>query len=158
MVQHVLTRSVGVICLSQYLQTLIWTVKYMLKNHKHLIPFVIVTRYLNQPHPTLQILRHTRWPTGTTPCSQPGQSTGGLRRVTQTPSTAVPLAKITFAADNCLISSNLGLFGGSPTRDYWHISIFNPDIKSMTIHNNLLTLTLSFPDFYSAQYLDQLFI
>ena len=72
MVQHVLTLSVGVICLSQYLQTLIWTVKYMLKNHKHLIPFVIVTRYLNQPHPTLQILRHTCLATGTV-------SEGGLR-------------------------------------------------------------------------------
>ena len=49
-------------------------------------------------------------------------ATGTINRmaapVTLTPSTAVPLAKITFAADNCLISSNLGLFGGSPTRDY----------------------------------------
>jgi hypothetical protein len=42
----------------------------------------------------LQIPRHTRRPTGTTPCSQPGQSTGGLRQVTQTPSTAVPLGNI----------------------------------------------------------------
>jgi hypothetical protein len=63
----------------------------MLRNHKHLKPFIIVTRSLSQPHPTLQILRHTQRPTGTIPCSQPGQSTGGLRRVTQTPSTAVPL-------------------------------------------------------------------
>jgi len=54
-----LTRSVVVICLSQYLQHLIWTVKEMLKNHKHLIPFIIITRSRNQPHPTLQILRHT---------------------------------------------------------------------------------------------------
>ena len=64
MVLRALTRSIGVICLSQYLQHLIWTVWLMLKNHKHLIPFIIVTGSLNQPHPTLQILRHTGLPPG----------------------------------------------------------------------------------------------
>jgi hypothetical protein len=38
--------------------------------------------------------------------------------VTQTTPIAVPLAKITFAADNYLISSYPDLLGGSPTRDY----------------------------------------
>ena len=36
-----------------------------LKEYKHLIPFIIVTRSLSQPHPTLQILRHTCLATGT---------------------------------------------------------------------------------------------
>src|SRR5659263_66611 len=91
MVLHALTRSVGVICSSRYLQHLTLTGYQMLKLYKHLITNFIVTRSQNQPHPTLQIPRHTRRPTGTIPCSQPGLSTGGLRRVTQTPSTAVPL-------------------------------------------------------------------
>jgi hypothetical protein len=39
----------------------------MLKNHKHLMPFIIVTRSLGQPHPTLQILRHTGLPPGQLP-------------------------------------------------------------------------------------------
>jgi len=56
-----------------------------LKEYKHLIPFIIVTRSLSQPHPTLQILRHTSL--------LPGQFPGRLAAlVTQTPSIAVPLA------------------------------------------------------------------
>ena len=57
----------------------------MLKNHKHLKPFIIVTRSLSQPHPTLQILRHTSL--------LPGQAQGRLAAlVTQTNTNAVPLA------------------------------------------------------------------
>jgi hypothetical protein len=65
MMQHVLTRSVGVICLSRYLQHLTLTGYKKLKHYKHLITCIIVTRSQNQPHPTLQIPRHTRRPTGT---------------------------------------------------------------------------------------------
>ncbi len=73
-----ITRSVGVICLSRYLQHLTLTGYQTLKHYNHLIPNIIVTRSLSQPHPTLQIPRHTRRPTGTIPCSQPGQSTGWI--------------------------------------------------------------------------------
>ena len=69
---QLLTRSVGVICLSRYLQHLTMTGYKTLKNHIHLITFIIVTRSLNQPHPTLQIPRHTRRPTGTLPYSTTG--------------------------------------------------------------------------------------
>ncbi|MBE3084759.1 MAG: hypothetical protein IMZ64_00905 [Bacteroidetes bacterium] len=44
------------------------------------------------PYPAAH--RDNSLPTGRQACSQPGQSTGGLRRVTQTPSTAVPLGGI----------------------------------------------------------------
>jgi hypothetical protein len=101
--QHALTRSVVVINLSRYLQTLTLTGYQMLKHYNHLITNIIVTRYINQPHATLQIPRHTRRPTGTTPFSQPGQSTGGLRRVTFTTTTAVPLVSITAAGISWLI-------------------------------------------------------
>jgi len=67
MVLHALTRSVGVSYLSQYLQHLLWTSDILHLRFNHSKPFVIVTRYLSQPHPTLQILRHTRLATGTNP-------------------------------------------------------------------------------------------
>ena len=89
--KHVLTRSVVVINLSRYLQTLTLTGYQKLKHYKHLITNIIVTRFLNQPHATLQIPHHTRRPTVTALYSKPGQSTGGLRRVTFTTTTAVPL-------------------------------------------------------------------
>ena len=60
-----ITRSVGVSYLSRYLQVLTLTDDITLKHYKHLKPFIIVTRYLSQPHPTLQITRHTRLATGT---------------------------------------------------------------------------------------------
>jgi hypothetical protein len=72
-----ITRSVGVSYLSQYLQHLIWTSDISLKECKHLIPFIIVTQYLNQPHPTLQILRHTRLAIpGLFPCKKTGSPAG----------------------------------------------------------------------------------
>ena len=90
-VLQALTRSVVVINLSRYLQPLILTGYQKLKHYKHLITNIIVTRFLNQPHATLQIPHHTRRPTGTAPYSIPGQSTGGVRQVTFTTTTAVPL-------------------------------------------------------------------
>jgi len=58
-VLQALTRSVVVINLLRYLQTLTLTGYQKLKHYKHLITNIIVTRYLNQPHATLQIPRHT---------------------------------------------------------------------------------------------------
>ena len=60
-----LTRSVKTSYLSQYLQSLLWTSDILRKTFKHLITFIILTRSHNQPHATLQILRHTRLATGT---------------------------------------------------------------------------------------------
>jgi hypothetical protein len=57
--QKLLTRSIGVICLSQYLQHLLWTRDILHLHFNHPKPFIIVTRSLSQPHTTLQILRHT---------------------------------------------------------------------------------------------------
>jgi hypothetical protein len=54
-----LTRSVVVSFLSRYLQNLTVTSDIPLRAYKHLKPFVIVTRYLSQPHTTAQIPRHT---------------------------------------------------------------------------------------------------
>ena len=68
-----LTRSVKTSYLSQYLQTLTLTSDILLNNFKHLITFIILTRSHKQPHPTWQILRHTRLATGTIPCQQTGQ-------------------------------------------------------------------------------------
>ena len=62
-----LTRSVKTSYLSQYLQTLTLTSDITLKHFNHLINFIIVTRSHKQPHPTWQILRHTRLATGTNP-------------------------------------------------------------------------------------------
>jgi hypothetical protein len=42
----------------------------MLKNHIHLMPFIIVTRSLSLPHTTLQILRHTGLPPGQFPANK----------------------------------------------------------------------------------------
>jgi len=55
----------------------------------------------------LQKLRHTVSPPGLFPTQLPGQSTGGLRQVTQTPSTAVPLCPINITAtwnDNLILT------------------------------------------------------
>ena len=65
--QPVLTRSVVVSYLSWYLQHPTLTSDIVLKYFNHLKPFIIVTRYLGQPHPTLQIPRHTCLATGTNP-------------------------------------------------------------------------------------------
>ena len=65
---HTLTRSVVVSYLSQYLQHLLRTSDILNYRFNHSKPFVIVTRYLSQPHPTLQIPRHT--------CLAPGQFPG----------------------------------------------------------------------------------
>jgi len=62
-----LTRSVKISYLSQYLQTLTLTSDILQKHYNHLIPFIILTRSHKQPHPTWQILRHTRLATGTIP-------------------------------------------------------------------------------------------
>ena len=89
-----LTRSVVVICLSRYLQNLIWTVNQTWITCNHLITFVIVTRYLNQPHTTAQIPRHTGLLPGQFP-GLTGQCQGRLASpVTQTTTTAVPLLAI----------------------------------------------------------------
>ena len=90
--KHVLTRSVVVINLSRYLQHLIWTSDILLKSFNHLITFIILTRSHKQPHPTLQIMRHTSFLPGQFP-GLTGHMTGRLAAlVTQTPSIAVPLA------------------------------------------------------------------
>jgi hypothetical protein len=68
-----LTRSVKTSYLSQYLQTLTLTSDILLNNFNHLITFIILKRSHKQPHPTWQILRHTRLATGTIPCQQTGQ-------------------------------------------------------------------------------------
>ena len=66
----------------------------MLKNHNLLKPFVIVTRYLNQPHATAQIPRHALLTPGQFP-GLTGQMTGRLlRRATFTSTTAVPISMI----------------------------------------------------------------
>jgi len=89
-----LTRSVGVINLSWYLQNLTLTGDIPLKTYNNLKPFIIVTRYLNQPHATAQIPRHTWLVPGQCP-GLTGQRQGRLlRQVTFTTSTAVPLAAI----------------------------------------------------------------
>jgi hypothetical protein len=46
------------------LQHLTWTGYQALKFYNYLTPFIIETRSLGQPHPTLQILRHTGLPPG----------------------------------------------------------------------------------------------
>jgi hypothetical protein len=74
------------------LQHLIWTSDILLKTYIHLITFIIVTRSHKQPHPTLQIPRHTRLAPGQFP-GLSGQLTGRLlRRVTFPNHIAVPLA------------------------------------------------------------------
>ena len=60
-----LTRSVKISYLSQYLQHPTLTSDILLKHYNHLITFIIETRSHSQPHPTWQILRHTRLATRT---------------------------------------------------------------------------------------------
>ena len=69
-----LTRSVKISYLSQYLQTLTLTSDILLKHFNHLITFIILTRSHKQPHPTWQILRHTRLATGTIPRLKKGDT------------------------------------------------------------------------------------
>jgi hypothetical protein len=75
----------------------------------------------------LQIPRHTGSPPGLFPCSQPGQSTGGLRRVTQTPSTAVPLAQKKcsnkLSLMKILITFSLAIFLFSTSNEYLYSQV-----------------------------------
>ena len=98
--QQLLTRSVVVINLSRYLQTLTLTGYKKLKHYKHLITNIFVTRYLNQPHATLQIPRHTRRPTGIAPWSLPGQSTGWIAPVNVYYHNCRAVSNNCFRADN----------------------------------------------------------
>ena len=92
--KHVLTRSIWLRNLSRYLQHLIWTSDILLKTYIHLITFIIVKRTLKQPHPTLQIPRHTRLAPGQFPGLTGQLHSRLLRRATFTNTTAVPLAAI----------------------------------------------------------------
>ena len=60
-----LTRSVKTSYLSQYLQTLTQTIDKLIIPYNNLKPCIIQRRSHGQPHPTWQILRHTRLATGT---------------------------------------------------------------------------------------------
>jgi hypothetical protein len=74
----------------------------MLKVQSLLKPFVIITRYLDQPHATAQIPRHALLAPGQFP-GLTGQVPGRLlRRATFTNTTAVPLAKINRVQTNWL--------------------------------------------------------
>src|SRR5659263_285781 len=93
-ITQLLTRSVGVICLSRYLQHLTLTGYKTLKQPNYLYTFVI---YRDRKTSRTLLCKYRTipgGPPGLFPCSQLGQSTGGLRRVAQTPSTAVPLGVI----------------------------------------------------------------
>src|SRR5659263_750132 len=83
---HLITRSVGVICLSRYLQHLTLTGYKTLKQPNYLYTFVI---YRDRNTSRTLLCKYSAIPGG--PPGQlrallPGQSTGGLRQVTQTPS------------------------------------------------------------------------
>ena len=60
-----LTRSFKTSYLSQYLQTLTQTIDKLIIPYNNLKPCIIQRRSHGQPHPTWQILRHTRLATGT---------------------------------------------------------------------------------------------
>ena len=138
-----------VINLSRYLQTLTLTGYQKLKHYNYLIPNIIRTRYLNQPHATLQIPRHTRRPTGIAPYSLPGQSTGGLRRVTFTTTTAVPLVIIAFGLtiDLIILFKAFSVASLPVIHDKFQISY--PDIAIMTDHKTYYHDLCSFHLFIS---------
>ena len=95
MMQHALTRSVGVICLSRYLQHLTLTGSQMLKHYNYLITNSI---YRDRETSRTRLCKYRAIPA----CNRDNSmlTNGTIKRltapVTQTPSTAEPLALMLF--------------------------------------------------------------
>ena len=93
-VLRALTRSIEVICSSQYLQSNLDRVQ-MLKPSNYLITISLYRDSKTARARDGKYCAIPGGPPGLFPTPLPGQSAGGLRRVTQTTSIAVPLVLIT---------------------------------------------------------------
>jgi hypothetical protein len=91
-----LTRSIEVICLAQFFALIprqLYRDRELSIIYEHNMA-ALPGRRSNLTFPIRRDCKNCAipgGPPGLFPCSQPGQSTGGLRQVTQTPSIAVPL-------------------------------------------------------------------
>ena len=134
----------------------------MLKTHNLLMPFVFVTRYLNQPHATAQIPRHTgllpgqfHRPIGTIdrPVSCAGNKTYHNCRA---------VSAHNRSGSNNITSSIQSLFGGAANAliiDIYQqintdLSISNLDLFSRTTRNNLSTVIFDSLNLLAGHYLD----